>query len=207
MNRRHFLASTTALALTACATQPAPGRAKPNIVLILCDDLGYGDLGVYGNRVIATPNLDRMAREGARSPPSSPPPISARPPAPACLTGRYPIRTGLATQVIQPDDTRGLPHSEITIAEALKPSDYTTALVGKWHLGHVAPYWPPTGHGFDLFFGLPYSHDMKPLAPLQRPAPGVELTQEDVDLARLTERFFQRGLQIHRRQRDASPSS
>jgi uncharacterized sulfatase len=195
MNRRHFLASTTALALTACATQPALGRAKPNIVLILCDDLGYGDLGAFGNRVIATPNLDRMAREGARLTTFFASANICTPSRAGLLTGRYPIRTGLAWQVIQPDDTRGLPHAEITIPEALKPSGYATALVGKWHLGHVAPAWPPTGHGFDLFFGLPYSHDMKPLA-LYDAEPGVELTQEDVDPARLTERFFQRALKF-----------
>ena len=195
MNRRHFLASTTALALTACATQPTSTRAKPNIVLILCDDLGYGDLGAFGNRMIATPNLDRMAREGARLTTFFASANICTPSRAGLLTGRYPIRTGLAWQVIQPEDTRGLPHSEITIAEALKP-DYTTALVGKWHLGHIAPHWPPTGHGFDLFFGLPYSHDMKPLALYSAPAPGVELTKEDVDPARLTERFFQRGLKF-----------
>ncbi len=77
--------------------------------------------------------------------------------------------------MIQPNDVNGLPLSEITIAEALKP-DYATALIGKWHLGHVAPSWPPTNHGYDLFFGLPYSHDMKPLA-LYTASPGVELTR------------------------------
>jgi uncharacterized sulfatase len=77
------------------------------------------------------------------------------------LTGRYPIRTGLAYEVIAANDTRGLAQTEVTIAEALKP-EYATALIGKWHLGHIAPFWPPTTQGFDLFFGLPYSHDMKP---------------------------------------------
>jgi uncharacterized sulfatase len=193
MNRRHFLLATTAFA--ACATQPAAStRAKPNIVLILCDDLGYGDLGVFDNRMIRTPNLDRMAAEGARLDTFYASANICTPSRAGLLTGRYPIRTGLGWQVIQPDDTRGLPLSEITIAEALKP-DYVTALVGKWHLGHVAPSWPPTGHGFDLFFGLPYSHDMKPLA-LYDAEPGVEITQEDVDFPHLTERFFKRGLRF-----------
>jgi uncharacterized sulfatase len=107
------------------------------------------------------------------------------------LTGRYPIRTGLAHEVILQNDRRGLPLSEITIAEALKP-EYTTALIGKWHLGHVAPSWPPTGHGFDLFFGLPYSHDMVPLSLYTNTRPGVELTKEDVDFPQLQERFFTR---------------
>jgi arylsulfatase A-like enzyme len=107
------------------------------------------------------------------------------------LTGRYAIRTGLAYEVIVPSDTHGLPLSEVTIAKALKP-DYATALIGKWHLGHVAPYWPPTNYGFDLFFGLPYSHDMKPLSLYESNPPGVELTKEDVDFPKLQHRFYQR---------------
>ncbi len=200
LHRRHFLLATTALA--ACASPQiaeTPAR-KPNIVLVLCDDLGYGDLGAFGNRAIRTPNLDRMAAEGARLDSFYASANICTPSRAGLLTGRYPIRTGLGWQVIQPNDTRGLPLSEITIAEALKPA-YATALVGKWHLGHVAPAWPPTGHGFDLFFGLPYSHDMTPLK-LYDAEPGVELTQEDVDLTRLTERFFRRGLKFIEDNRD-----
>src|SRR5690606_35948463 len=195
--RRSLLQSATATAvLASCTTTQlaaAPGR-KPNIVLILADDLGYGDLGVFGNRAIRTPNIDRMAAEGARLTAFYASASVCTPSRAGLLTGRYPIRTGLATNVIMPTDTNGLPPSEVTIAEALKP-DYATALVGKWHLGHVAPFWPPTGHGFDLFHGLPYSHDMTPLS-LYSGEPGVELTQEDVAMDRLTERFFERGLRF-----------
>lgn len=203
MNRRHFLASTVATAaLGACTTQQLASNPtrKPNIVLILCDDLGYGDLGVFGSNVIRTPNIDRMASEGARLTTFYAGANICTPSRAGLLTGRYPVRTGLGWQVIQATDTRGLPLSEITIAEALKP-DYATALIGKWHLGHVAPFWPPTGQGFDLFFGLPYSHDMKPLN-LFTKEPGVELTQEDVTMDRLTERFFERGLRFIEENRD-----
>jgi len=194
--RAAIQSAAAAAALAACAsprTMAAPAP-RPNVVLVLCDDLGYGDLGVFGSRAIRTPNIDRLAAEGARLNTFYASANICTPSRAGLLTGRYPIRTGLGWQVIQPDDTRGLPHSEVTIAEALRPG-YATALVGKWHLGHVAPAWPPTGHGFDLFFGLPYSHDMKPLA-LYDAEPGVELTQEDVDPARLTERFFQRGIRF-----------
>jgi arylsulfatase A len=196
MNRRHFLASTAAAALAACATENITihSERKPNVIVILADDLGYGDIGAFGNGVIRTPNLDRMAAEGARLTNFYASANICTPSRAGLLTGRYPVRTGLGWQVIQPNDTRGLPHSEITIAEALKP-DYTTALIGKWHLGHTAPAWPPIGHGFDLFFGLPYSHDMKPLSLFSGEA-GVELTQEDVAMDRLTERFFNRGFQF-----------
>jgi arylsulfatase A len=187
MRRRQVLAGLAGLGATAAA----PARRPPNIIVVLADDLGYGDLGVQGSRRIATPNLDRLARQGVRMTDFYASANICTPSRAGLQTGRYPIRTGLAWQVIQPNDTNGLPSSEVTIAEALKP-DYTTALVGKWHLGHVAPYWPPTGHGYDLFFGLPYSHDMKPLG-LYEGGPGVELTREDVDFPKLTERFFDRG--------------
>ena len=191
MATRRSLLAGAAASLAASATAAAPTR-PPNIVIVLADDLGYGDLGAYGGRMIATPALDRLAAEGVRLTDFYASANICTPSRAGLLTGRYPIRTGLGHQVIQPNDRRGLPHAEITLPEALKP-EYATALVGKWHLGHVAPHWPPTGHGFDLFFGLPYSHDMKPLS-LYSAAPGVELTQEDVDFHRLTERFVDRGL-------------
>lgn len=196
MNRRHFLATVSAAALAACASPPSPtpGR-KPNIVLILADDLGYGDLGAFGARAIRTPNIDRLAAEGARLTNFYASANVCTPSRAGLLTGRYPIRTGLARDVIRQTDTHGLPLSEITIAEALKP-DYATALIGKWHLGHVAPFWPPTQHGFDLFHGLPYSHDMAPLAMSAATAAGVEIIDDTPDMDRLTEQFFARGLEF-----------
>ncbi len=196
-SRRSFLlASVATAALVACASPPlsqTPGR-KPNVVLILCDDLGYGDLGAFGNGMIRTPNIDRMAAEGAKLATFYASANVCTPSRAGLMTGRYPIRTGLARDVIRQTDTNGLPLSEITIAEAMKP-DYATALVGKWHLGHVAPFWPPTKHGFDLFYGLPYSHDMKPLK-MYDAEPGVEITEEEPQMDRLTERFFARSFKF-----------
>ncbi len=199
LQRRQVLAGMGALG-AAGAARAAPARRPPNIIVVLADDLGYGDLGVQGSRLIATPNLDRMAREGVRMTDFYASANICTPSRAGLQTGRYPIRTGLGWQVIQPGDTRGLPLSEITIAEALHP-DYATALIGKWHLGHVQPFWPPTIHGYDLFFGLPYSHDMTPLS-LFVDGPGLELTKEDVDFPRLTERFFDRGLRFIEDNRD-----
>jgi uncharacterized sulfatase len=196
LHRRDLLLSGASLAALIAAAPQAiakPGR-KPNIIIVLADDLGYGDVGAFGAKLIRTPALDRMAKEGALLSTFYASANICTPSRAGLLTGRYPIRTGLAYEVIQPNDTNGLPLSEITIAEALKP-DYATALIGKWHLGHVAPFWPPTVQGFDLFFGLPYSHDMKPLA-LYTAEPGVELTKEDVDFKQLTARFFARGLRF-----------
>jgi uncharacterized sulfatase len=192
-DRRTVLKTGGAAAAVLSAPQAlakTQGR-KPNVIVILADDLGYGDLGAFGGKLIRTPALDRMASEGVKLTHFYAAANICTPSRAGLMTGRYPIRTGLAYEVIQAADSNGLPPGEITIARALKP-DYVTALIGKWHLGHVAPFWPPTNYGFDHFFGLPYSHDMKPIA-LYTAEPGVELTKEDVDFPRLTQRFFERG--------------
>lgn len=205
MDRRSFLFSSVAsAALTACVSpqMAAVSGRKPNLIVVLADDLGYGDLGVFGNGVIRTPNIDRMAAEGVRLTTFYASANVCTPSRAGLLSGRYPIRTGLARDVIRQTDKHGLPLSEITIAEALRP-DYATALVGKWHLGHVAPFWPPTQHGFDLFSGLPYSHDMAPIA-YYAAGPGVELTEEPMAMDRLTEKFFARGLDFIDANKDRS---
>ncbi|MDP6423250.1 MAG: sulfatase-like hydrolase/transferase, partial [Planctomycetota bacterium] len=143
----------------------APGLLaadKPNVVVIFCDDLGYGDLGCFGHPTIATPSLDRMAREGQKW-------MSFYSAAPVCtpsraglMTGRYPIRSGMCSNkrgVLFPDSGGGLPASEVTIAELLKEQDYATCCIGKWHLGHQKQFLPMR-HGFDEWFGIPYSNDM-----------------------------------------------
>lgn len=166
---------------------------KPNIIVILADDLGYGDIGCNGSTHIRTPNIDRMAAEGARLTDFYASANVCTPSRAGLLTGRYAIRSGLAHEVIQPADTTGLPPDAYTIPKALKP-DYATALIGKWHLGHVAPHWPPSVQGFDRFYGLAYSHDMRPLQLFE--ADGPKLTAHDgpVDMPKLTQRFFEQTL-------------
>lgn len=197
LDRRSLIAALTGagaslLAPPALATSGKEGatKRKPNFIVILADDLGYGDFSITGSRAIRTPHIDRMAQDGLLMSDAYASANICTPSRAGLLTGRYPIRTGLGWQVIQPNDERGLPPSEVTIPEVLG-KEYRSALIGKWHLGHVAPYWPPTVQGFDLFFGLPYSHDMKPLS-LYTAGKGVEFTQEDVDMVRLTQRFFDR---------------
>jgi arylsulfatase A-like enzyme len=180
----------------------AAQRRKPNFVIILCDDLGFGDVGPTGGRIIHTPNIDRMAREGTVLTDYYAPANICTPSRAGLLTGRYPIRTGLGYQVIMQNDTRGLPLSEVTIPEALKPAGYVSGLFGKWHLGHIEPFWPPTRHGFDLFFGLPYSHDMPQVALYTDNGPGVELTKEDVAFPMLQQRFYNRAEQFIVENRD-----
>jgi len=194
MHRRSFL-QRSAAALAAASLGQWTGRAAaarpPNFIIVLCDDLGFGDIGTFGATRVHTPNIDRMARDGTVLTDYYAAANLCTPSRAGLLTGRYAIRTGLAVGVIMQNDTRGLAPSEVTIAEALKP-EYATALIGKWHLGHIAPYWPPTTQGFDLFFGLPYSHDMKPLSLYEANGPGVEFTKEDVDYPQLQQRFYRR---------------
>ena len=131
---------------------------KPNIVLINCDDLGHGDLGCYGSTVNSTPRIDRLASEGIRltnfymaSPVCSPSRA-------AMLTGSYPLRVGIP-EVLFPNSSIGLSPTENTISSILKDGGYKTKLIGKWHLGDQIDFLP-TRHGFDEYFGIPYSNDM-----------------------------------------------
>ncbi len=174
---------------------------QPNVIVILADDLGYGDIGCDGGRHIRTPHIDRMAAEGVRLTDFYASANVCTPSRAGLLTGRYAIRSGLAHEVIQPADTTGLPPDAVTIPKALKP-DYATALVGKWHLGHVAPHWPPAVQGFDVFYGLPYSHDMRPLSLYE--GQGTDLTQHEgrVDLPKLTQRFFEQTMAFAEANRD-----
>ncbi|MDB4583728.1 sulfatase [Draconibacterium sp.] len=136
--------------------------ATPNFIVIFADDMGYGDIGTFGHPTIKTPSLDRLAYEGQKW-------TNFYVAAPVCtpsraglLTGRLPIRSGMCSEkrrVLFPDSNGGLPEKEITIASALKGAGYSTACIGKWHLGHHAQYLP-NAHGFDYYFGIPYSNDM-----------------------------------------------
>lgn len=137
-------------------------KAKPNFIVIFADDLGYGDLGVFGHPSIKTPHLDQMAYEGQKWTNFYAAASVCTPSRAGLLTGRLPVRSGMASdkrRVLFPDSQGGLPQSELTIARALKNNGYRTAAVGKWHLGHL-PSHLPTDHGFDSYFGIPYSNDM-----------------------------------------------
>src|SRR5689334_13202922 len=153
---------------------PLHAAEKQNFVIILADDLGYNDLGCFGSPDIATPELDRMAREGMRL-------TEFHQAAPTCtasraaiMTGCYPVRVGMGdaialradgqmspSRVLWPNAKWGLSQDEVTVAEVLKQAGYATGMVGKWHLGD-APKFNPTHQGFDEYFGVLYSNDMDP---------------------------------------------
>jgi arylsulfatase A-like enzyme len=136
---------------------------QPNIILINCDDLGYGDLGCYGSTVNRTPNLDQMAAEGIRMTDFYMASPVCSPSRGAMLTGCYPNRIGFGMfediPVLFPGQSIGLNPEENTIARLLKKQGYATKIIGKWHCGDQ-PAFLPTNHGFDEYFGLPYSNDM-----------------------------------------------
>lgn len=148
--------------MIAIAVSMLLAQDAPNVVVLYADDLGWGDLGCYGHPMIRTPNLDRMAAEGQRWTDFYSGAPVCTPSRAALLTGRLPARSGMASEkrrVLFPDSKGGLPASETTMAEALKARGYATACVGKWHLGS-RPEFLPTRHGFDRYFGIPYSNDM-----------------------------------------------
>src|ERR1051325_1741197 len=184
LDRRTFLASIG----STLAMSGAPVRA-PNIVFIMCDDLGYGDLGCYGSK-IRTPNLDRMAAEGIRFTNFSSADPVCSPSRAALLTGRYPTRVGVP-RVLFPQDTGGLNADEVTLASALKSRGYKTMCIGKWHLGRPDAYLP-TSRGFDEYFGIPYSNDMNPRVLMH----GTEVIEQTADLATLTARYTEQALKF-----------
>lgn len=141
----------------------AAADRPPNFVLIFCDDLGYADLGCYGAKEQVTPHLDRLAREGVRFTDFYTAAAVCSASRAALLTGCYPQRVGILG-ALGPNDKHGIHEDEVLLPELLKAQGYTTAIFGKWHLGHH-PKFLPTKHGFDRFFGLPYSNDMWPKHP------------------------------------------
>ncbi|MDZ4403868.1 sulfatase [Prosthecobacter sp.] len=141
--------------LLACASLHA---AVPNVILINCDDLGYGDLACYGAKDIRTPHLDRMAAEGTRFTDFSVTSALCTPSRAALMTGKYPGRLGLATGVLRPDAQNGLAGSETTLAEVFKAAGHTTGCIGKWHLGFVKGM-RPMDQGFDSYYGVLHNLD------------------------------------------------
>jgi arylsulfatase A-like enzyme len=191
------LAVTLALLSLTAALQSAD-TTTPNIIVIFCDDLGYGDLGCYGSAKNRTPHVDQLAADGmmftdfySSSPVCTPSRASL-------MTGCYPRRVGMHEDftghwVLIPRSRRGLNPEEVTVAEVLKSQGYVTACVGKWHLGDQPPHLP-NKHGFDFYFGIPYSNDMQSAGRGDPPLPLVKqatVIEAPADQATLTKRYTQ----------------
>jgi arylsulfatase A-like enzyme len=196
---------------------------RPNVVVILADDLGYGDLGCYGHPTIRTPNLDRMAAEGMRFTDFYVAAEVCTPSRAGLLTGRYPVRSGMCNnqfRVLRRESMGHLPAEEITIAELLKTKGYATGCIGKWHLGNWMnnPDGHPMRHGFDSYFGLPHSNDMNALPgkpkgednsldpdPKWWSAPlfeGEKLIEQPADQTTLTRRYAEQAIKFIREKKD-----
>lgn len=186
---------TTASLFAAVPTHAAP-TPPPNIIVIFCDDLGYGDLGCYGSKKNRTPHIDKLATDGLRFTDfysSSP---VCTPSRSSLMTGCYARRVGMHEDatghwVLIPRSKRGLAPEELTVAEALKTKGYATACIGKWHLGDQ-PEHLPTRHGFDHYYGIPYSNDMQAKGRGDPPLPLVadeKVIEAPVDQSTLTKRY------------------
>jgi len=215
LNRREFLRSigltAAAITLPGCEgnirqTTAKKSTDKPNVVIIFCDDVGYADIGVFGAKGYETPNLDRMAAEGVKFTDFYAAASSCTPSRAALMTGCYPQRVSLPN-VIGPDAKIGISDDEQTIAETLKPLGYATACYGKWHLGHH-PKFLPTRHGFDEYFGLPYSNDMWPYHPTNKSFPdlplieGERIIEYNPDQTQLTTWYTERAVRFIEKNKD-----
>lgn len=175
-------------------TSHAHASDRPNVIVILADDLGYGDLGCYGHPKFKTPHLDQMAAEGARLTQFNTPMAFCAPTRAALLTGRYPFRCKMNGNPA-PDggtgaDALALPDTEITLAQLFRDAGYATGMFGKWHLGHKRPEQMPTGRGFEEYLGILYSNDMRPVQLME----GTKSIEDPVVQATLTRRYTARSL-------------
>lgn len=184
----------TALGIPAAhAADPAPHK-QPNFIFIFADDLGYADLTCYGAPRIQTPRLDQMARDGIRFTDFYSAAPVCTPSRAALMTGCYPPRVGMGlipahgkrppSGVLHPGHPYGLHPGEITVARLLRDHGYATGCIGKWHLGDRAPFLP-TCHGFDYYYGIPYSNDMQP-APILR---NTDIVAPEADQDTLVEKY------------------
>jgi uncharacterized sulfatase len=186
--------------VAGCSDEAGKIRStRPNVVIVLADDLGWGDLACYGHPKFKTPNIDRLAREGARLTNFYACCPYCAPTRAGLQTGRYPFRCGI-TGNPTPDqgiNELGLPAREITLGEAFRAAGYRTGFIGKWHLGHL-PHFRPMMHGYDEYFGILYSNDMRPVELMD----GDRVVEYPVVQATLTRRYSERAADFFERNQD-----
>ncbi len=214
LNRSHLLTAAIAiLSLLAGDFGISQAATKPNFIIIFCDDLGYSDIGCFGSTLHRTPNIDQMAAEGTMFTSFYVTSGVCSPSRSSLMTGCYPRRVNLHQDhagqwVLFPRGKRGLNPKETTIAEVLKGAGYSTAIVGKWHLGDQPPFLP-TRQGFDHYFGIPYSNDMGhdsrrkpyryPPLPLMR---DEQVIEEEPDQRMITQRYTKEAIQFIEKNKD-----
>jgi len=205
MDRREFIGSVSAGAAGLSLTSGrAFSKTRPNVIIIMADDLGHGDLGCYGSELVRTPNIDNMAEEGVRLTRFFSCASICSPSRSGLMTGRYPIRNGVnnnfgpsvnpASVIVGAFTDMGLVGMntrEITLGQAMKAQGYATCCIGKWHLGDLKKYLP-TSRGFDHYFGIPYSNDMDPV----RLYNDTDMIEYPVNQKTLTQRYTREALQF-----------
>ncbi len=207
MRRDSLLAVALIMSCSVALLSPTRSRAgdakKPNVIVILADDLGWGDLSCYGHTKFKTPNLDRMAKNGARLTSFYTPVPFCAPTRGALMTGRFPPRNGLISNpcpktdpLVKNADDVGLPVSEMTLAQLFRAAGFRTGMVGKWHLGHQ-PHFLPTVRGFDEYLGILYSNDMHRVELFEN----EKVVEYPVVQATLTQRYTARALDFITRNR------
>jgi uncharacterized sulfatase len=200
--KRFFSAAFLSFVLAGTSPAVDASTQRPNVIIILADDLGYGDLACYGHPHFKTPYLDRMAAEGARLTHFNCPAPFCAPTRASLMTGRYPFRCRMTSNPAPDSDVLsngiGLPLSEITLADLFHRAGYATGMVGKWHLGHAKPDFYPTHRGFYEYFGILYSNDMRPVQILE----DDKVLEYPVVQATLTRRYTERALKFIERNKD-----
>jgi arylsulfatase A-like enzyme len=205
------LCLATGSLLDAARGANPPAEPAPNFIVIVCDNLGYGDVGCFGSTLHRTPHIDRMAAEGVRFTDYYVTSGVCTPSRASIMTGCYPRRVNLHVdenggQVLRPLSRKGLNPDEVTIAEVLKTRGYATGMIGKWHLGDQPPFLP-TRQGFDYYLGIPYSDDMTadPKRPQWPPLPlmeGERVIEAPPDRNLLTQRYTERSIDFIEANRD-----
>ena len=197
------------LAIGASAQEAKP-RRPPNVIIVNVDDMGYADLGCFGAKKIKTPNLDRMAKQGVRFTSFYVAQAVCSASRAALMTGKYSNRTGILG-ALGPASKQGLGPNNVTMAQMLRTVGYVTSIIGKWHLGHL-PENLPTRHGFDEYYGLPYSNDMWPKHPTAK-FPDLPLIEGEKTIAlnpdqtRLTTDYTERAVRASSRRTRIGRSS
>ncbi len=182
--------------ITSC-TSDSP--AKPNVIIILTDDMGYGDISCYSQTAYKTPNIDYLAENGVSCTDFYVPTPYCAPSRATLLTGRFPLRHGLVRNPT-PDagiDDIGILPGEITLGEVFQESGYNTKCIGKWHMGHREEFFP-VNHGFDEYFGILYSNDMRPVQLVEN----LDTLEYPVDQNFLTKRYTDQAIDFIKRNRD-----
>ena len=186
-------------ALPLACVCAGPVDSKPNVVIILTDDMGYGDISCYNNNQIKTTNIDQLADEGVRLTDFYVPTPYSAPSRATLLTGRFPLRHGLV-QNPAPDagiNDVGINANEVTMGELFQGAGYHTKCIGKWHLGHKAEFFP-VKHGFDEYYGILYSNDMRPVQLIEN----MDTVEYPVNQNLLTQKYTAKALDFIRRNKD-----